>query len=162
MRDRIFLDTNILVYSLLDNDEPKHAQALKLMEALKGNYLFISTQVVNELYVTLLKHGLEEKEVDARIKKVIEIYNIPFTTVLTLKTGWSIRKKYKLSYWDCIILASALESDCAIIYTEDMQDGLKVEGKLEVINPFTAGGRLKSSRLPADQPSKPEKQYKSE
>lgn len=58
MSDRIFLDTNVLVYALLENDGSKHVQALKLMESLKCNYLFISTQVVNELYVALLKHSL--------------------------------------------------------------------------------------------------------
>jgi len=144
MSDRVFLDTNILVYALLDNDGLKHAQALKLMESLKGKFLFISTQVVNELYVALLKHSIEEKELETKINKIIEIYNIPFTTVLTLRTGWSIRRKYKLSYWDCIILASALESECSVIYSEDMQDGQKIEGKLEILNPFTAHAKIKS------------------
>lgn len=139
MSDRIFLDTNVLVYALVENDGSKHAQALKLMESLKSNYLFISTQVVNELYVSLLKHSLQEKEIETIIKKIIDIYNIPFTTVLTLKAGWSIRKKYKLSYWDCMIVASALESDCSILYSEDMQDGQIIEGKLRLRNPFGVG-----------------------
>jgi len=49
MRDRIFIDTNVLVYLLLENESRKHSQAVQLMEALKGNFIFISTQVLNEL-----------------------------------------------------------------------------------------------------------------
>jgi predicted nucleic acid-binding protein len=47
-----------------------------------------------------------------------------------------IMKKFNYSYWDCLILASALENNCTILYTEDMQDGQTVEGKLKILNPF--------------------------
>lgn len=137
MNDRVFLDTNVLVYSLLENGSSRHAQALQLMESLKGNYLFISTQVVNEVYVALLKHTVEEKEIETIMEKIIRLYNISATTIQTIKTGWGIRRKYKFSYWDCIIIASALESNCTILYTEDMQDGQIIEGKLRIRNPFS-------------------------
>jgi predicted nucleic acid-binding protein len=98
MRDRIFIDTNILVYSLLENNSQKHNQTVHLMESLKGNFIFVSTQVLNELYVSLQKHNIDEIEN-------------------------KIRKKYAYSYWDSLILASALENTCSILYTEDMQNG---------------------------------------
>lgn len=138
MNDRVFLDTNILVYALLENGGERHALALQLMESLKGNFLFISTQVVNEVCVSLLKHRVIEKEIEMIMKKIIGLYNIRTTTVQTIKTGWDIKKKYKLSYWDCMIVASALESGCSILYSEDMQDGQVIEGKLKLRNPFGA------------------------
>ncbi len=47
-----------------------------------------------------------------------------------------LREKYSLSFWDSLIVASALWAECSILYTEDMQHGLKVEEKLTVLNPF--------------------------
>jgi predicted nucleic acid-binding protein len=72
MRDRIFIDTNILVYSLLDNGSQKHKQIMHLMELLKGNFIFISTQILNELYVSLLKHNIDEAEEDMQDGQIIE------------------------------------------------------------------------------------------
>jgi len=51
-----------------------------------------------------------------------------------------IRHKYNLSYWDSLIVASALENDCSILYTEDLQHEQVIEGKLKIINPFEKQG----------------------
>jgi predicted nucleic acid-binding protein len=44
--------------------------------------------------------------------------------------------KYRFSYWDSLILAAALESTCSFVYSEDLQDGQRIENRLTVINPF--------------------------
>jgi predicted nucleic acid-binding protein len=44
---------------------------------------------------------------------------------------------YGYSYWDSLILATAIDNGCSILYTEDMQDGQVVDGKLKIVNPFT-------------------------
>jgi len=136
MLDRYFIDTNILVYSLLENGSPKHILSVKLMESLKENYIFISTQVLNEIYVSLQKNKVDESEIEERIIKLIDICNISFHEIETIKYGWKIRKKYSYSYWDSLIIASALENNCKALYTEDMQDGQIIEEKLKIINPF--------------------------
>jgi len=138
MRGRIFIDTNILVYSLLENDSQKHNQTVNLMEILKGNFIFLSTQVLNELYVSLQKHDIDESEMENKIKKIMNIYNISVINITTIKLCWKIKKKYAYSYWDSLIIASALESNCSIIYTEDMQDGQILENRLKITNPFKA------------------------
>lgn len=81
--------------------------------------------------------SVEEKEIETIMKKIISLYNISATTIQTIKTGWSIRKKYKLFYWDCFIIASALECGCSIMYSEDMQDGQIIEENLRIRNPFS-------------------------
>ncbi len=48
----------------------------------------------------------------------------------------SLREKYKFSYWDSLIVSSALKNNCKILYTEDMHHGLIVDGVLEIVNPF--------------------------
>lgn len=54
----------------------------------------------------------------------------------TIERALSIFVTYRYSYWDSLIIASALEANCSILYTEDLQDGQIVEGKLKIINPF--------------------------
>ena len=134
MRDRIFIDTNILVYSLLENNSQKHNQTVHLMESLKGNFIFVSTQVLNELYVSLQKHDIDE--IENKIKKIMSIYNISIPNLTTIKLCWKIKKKYAYSYWDSLILASALENNCTILYTEDMQSGQIIEDRLKIRNPY--------------------------
>jgi len=56
----------------------------------------------------------------------------------------SLKDRYGYSYYDCLMLASALEGNCRVIYTEDMSDGQMIDGALEIINPFNLvpiGGR---------------------
>ncbi len=50
--------------------------------------------------------------------------------------GLALKKRYGYSYWDTLILASALECDCSIVYSEDMQDGQRIEQTLTIVNPF--------------------------
>ena len=54
----------------------------------------------------------------------------------TYKIAFDVRQKYNISYWDSLVVASALESDCTLLYSEDMQNGLVLEQKLEIVNPF--------------------------
>lgn len=140
MRDKIFIDTNILVYSLLENGGQKHQQTVHLVESLRGNFIFISTQVLNELYVSLQKHNIDETEIENRIRKLIGICNISIIDISTIKLCWKVKKKYSYSYWDSLIIAAALESSCTTLYTEDMHDGQVIEGKLTIVNPFEREG----------------------
>lgn len=57
------------------------------------------------------------------------------TDKTTLTKASELREKYSLSYWDSLIVASALTADCEILYSEDMQDGLRVEQRLDIVNP---------------------------
>ena len=66
----------------------------------------------------------------------IDICNVSFHEIETIKYSWKIRRKYSYSYWDSLIIASALENNCKALYTEDIQDGQIIEDKLTIINPF--------------------------
>ena len=54
----------------------------------------------------------------------------------TMLVSFAIKNRYSFSYWDSLILSSALENGCNIIYSEDMQDGQLIDGVLRVVNPF--------------------------
>ena len=57
-------------------------------------------------------------------------------TMKTILEGWELRKKYNLSYWDSLIISSALENECTIFYSEDLQNNMKIKNKLVIRNPL--------------------------
>lgn len=136
MKGKMFLDSNILVYSSLQDDKEKHDIVLNLWRQLEGNFIFVSTQVVNEVYVSLLKHALTDKDIQNIVLKIIDVCNVSVITIDSIKSAWKLKKQYNLSYWDSLIVASAIENNCDILYSEDMQDRQTLEDKLKIINPF--------------------------
>lgn len=133
MNDRIFVDTNIFVYSVA-NDLTKRKIAEKL---LIDNDIIISTQVINEFVaVTLRKKILHPEKIVEYSKQFMQIFQIILITEKTIISGFEVMMKYKLSYWDSLIIASALESSCSFLYSEDLQNGQLIESKLTILNPF--------------------------
>nr|CAJ71383.1 hypothetical protein kustc0638 [Candidatus Kuenenia stuttgartiensis] len=99
MRDRIFLDSNILVYSSLEDNENKHHKVISLLENIKGKEIFLSTQVINEV---------DDDAIQKVLMEIIETYNISVITTEIIKKAWNLRKQYRYSYWDSLVLASQL------------------------------------------------------
>lgn len=133
MRDRVFLDTNILLYAFSVQDEKKHeiAKALVLSEAV------ISVQVINEVTVNLLKKfNFTEDQVQSFIESSYDRYEIAGLTNEVFSKASNLRKSYLLSYYDSVIVAASLAEDCNILYSEDMQHGMLVDNRLKIINPF--------------------------
>ena len=133
MRDRVFLDTNILLYAFSVQDEKKHeiAKALVLSEAV------ISVQVINEVTVNLLKKfNFTEDQVQSFIESSYDRYEIAGLTNEVFSKASNLRKSYLLSYYDSVIVAASLVEDCNILYSEDMQHGMLVDNRLKIINPF--------------------------
>jgi len=140
MRDKIFIDTNIFVYAVLKPknklDEKKHFQANILLESIQELNVVVSVQVLNEFYNSLLKHGVDDRKIQEKLYQIIDVVFVASLTLDTVIKSWEIKMRYKFSYWDSLIVASGLENDCSILYTEDMQDGQMIEGKLKIVNPF--------------------------
>lgn len=136
-----FIDTNVWLYRLFDDkrielNERERKRKIATEITQKSN-LVISTQVINELSVNLLKKACFKEE---EIKQIIQsLYNrcqvISFDLIL-LKSASNVRSQYQFSFWDSLIIASALSVKAKVIYSEDMQDGLIIMNKLTLINPF--------------------------
>jgi len=141
MKDKIFIDTNIFVYAFLepkeDLDKQKHLQAVNLLKSIQEFNVVISVQVLNEFYNALLKYNINDNKILQKLQQIIDIVYIASLTLDTVIKCWEIRSKYKFSYYDSLIVASALENDCKILYTEDMQNGQIIEDRLKIVNPFT-------------------------
>ncbi len=133
MSAKIFVDTNILIYSIA-NDRRKRTVAGNI---LLDNDIVISPQVISEFVaVTLRKRILKTDRVLDCAKKFMRVFHVTVMTSETVISALDIMTKYQFSYWDSLILAAALESDCPLLYSEDLQDGQRIEDTLTIHNPF--------------------------
>jgi predicted nucleic acid-binding protein len=133
MQDKVFIDTNIILYAISTKDERKHsvAKPIVLSDAT------ISAQVINEASVNLIKKlNFTEDMVRRFINSSYQRYNIIELTKNVFIYASELREKYNFSYYDSAIVAAALVANCTILYSEDMQDGLVVTDRLKIINPF--------------------------
>lgn len=130
-----FVDTNVWLYALIVNDDAQKHQIAA--EIVQGGNVVVSTQVINETCVNLLrKTNLSETQLYDLIVSFYAKYEVIATEVQVLLRASRLRAQYSLSFWDSLVVASAIESGCNVLYTEDMQEGLTVEGQLTIINPF--------------------------
>jgi predicted nucleic acid-binding protein len=136
MKDSFFFDTNIWVYAslLTNNDLQKREVAINLIQT--NNNLFVSTQVLNEFYSTLLKYKINNEKIFVFINEIVENTNVCIQDLDTLKKAWYIINTYKFSLWDSLIIATALQNNCSILYTEDLHHEQVIENSLTIINPF--------------------------
>ena len=130
---KAFIDTNILLY-LLSEDSNKADRAETIVRA--GGT--ISVQVLNELAnVTHRKLAMSWMEINEFLSLIRSLCSIEPLTIETHDMGKLIAERYKLSVYDAMIVAAALLGGCDTLYSEDMQDGLLIDNKLRICNPFT-------------------------
>ena len=136
MSDKVFIDTNIWVYARVEGtDLEKHKKAISFLRNL-SNRVIISTQVFKEFYSALSKNMIAEAKIQSAIEQILPDVELNKLSLNTIRKSWEIKLKYQLSIYDSLIIASALEADCKILYTEDLQHNQLIEGKLRIINPF--------------------------
>jgi len=134
MNDKIFIDTNILVYSVADDMRKRSAANSLLLQ----DGIVTSPQVISEfIVVTIRKRILEQYKSVEYAKKFLSVFHIAPMTADTVASALNIMTKYHFSYWDSLILAAAIQSMCSIVCTEDLQHGQQIENQITIINPFT-------------------------
>jgi predicted nucleic acid-binding protein len=134
--ENCFIDTNIWLYAFTVGDDPeKTAQAKTLIEAQSA--VFVSAQVINEVCVNLLRKAhFSEQQIQQLVESFYAKYAVvEFSKPLLLQAS-TLREQYALSFWDSLIAASALAINATVLYSEDMQDGLLIEKRLRIVNPF--------------------------
>jgi predicted nucleic acid-binding protein len=138
MSANYFVYTNILVYTR-DSTEPKKQPIAKqwltyLWEKECGR---ISAQILNEYYVTItqkLNPGLSREQARSDIRALAVWQPLEISTTL-IEASWDIQDQYSYSWWDSLVVTSALFLDCKYLLSEDMQHNQKI-GHLSIINPF--------------------------
>jgi len=137
MNDKVFIDTNILVYAYNSDDLDKQRIATKLLdEDLAEDYVYISAQVLNEFYSVLLNHKIGHLEIKQYVDEIISSVQISSLNVLTSQKAFAMKEKYGYSWWDSLVLSAALGNDCSVLYSEDLQHNQTIENTLKILNPF--------------------------
>ena len=127
-----FVDTNILVY-FSELEERRYPRAAEIVEA--GG--IVSVQVLNEITNVLRsKSRLDWTSIDVFLRLAQTMLSVTPLTLQTHKTALQLAQRYGVHIYDANILAAALLAGCDTLYSEDMQNGLLVEGRLRVVNPF--------------------------
>jgi predicted nucleic acid-binding protein len=121
MNDRVFLDSNILVYSYSNSEPAKQSIAHGLIET---NNSYISTQVLQELTNTITrKFEISWSAAQSAIEEFCRNNNLHVNTEETILQACQISKSYRFSFYDSLIISAALEIGCSTLYSEDMQNG---------------------------------------
>jgi predicted nucleic acid-binding protein len=138
MSDKFFVDTNILVYAHDRSAGVKHQRARALVEQLwdsgKGA---LSTQVLQELCINLRRKAGNPLSVD-EVRLLIRdfaAWDVVTNTPASILRALDIETRYKISFWDALIIQAAEDAGASILYSEDLADGQRY-GAIRVVNPL--------------------------
>jgi len=138
MSDRVFVDTNILIYSRDASEVDKRPRALACLETLwREQRGHVSAQVLNEYYVTVtrkLTPGMSTDDAWADVSALMAWDPVPIDDGL-LHRARDIERAHSISWWDALIVAAAVVAQCDVIYSEDLADGQTYAG-VRVQNPL--------------------------
>ena len=130
--ERIFLDSNLIIYAYFKQDENKQ----RISKQLISQNAIISTQVLQELTNILhRKMGVDYSIVRSILQECLKNCDLNTNTSDTVFLALDIAERYSFSFYDSLIVAAALESKCTTLYSEDMQHNQRIEN-LIIKNPF--------------------------
>ena len=136
MPDKVFLDTNILIYSYSKDEIKKQIIANQVLEDHSEN-IVISKQVINELINVLFKKfKLSSNDIENVVLELDTFIPIVDFDIKTQIKALRLKEKYKFQFYDALIVATALESGCTILLSEDMQHHQVIDNVLTIVNPF--------------------------
>ncbi|MBN9463255.1 MAG: PIN domain-containing protein [Burkholderiales bacterium] len=134
----VFVDANVLVYARDAGDLRRQPQARAWLEWLWQEQLGrTSMQVLSEYYVTVtrkLKPGLPEEQAWDDVEALMHWHPQPVDRA-TMARARAIQARHRLAWWDALVVAAAHEQGCAVLLTEDLQDGALIDG-VRIRNPF--------------------------
>ena len=138
MSAKYFVDTNVLMYAHDTASGVKHQRAKALVEELWSDRSgVVSTQVLQELCVNLRRKA--GRPVDAKTTREIVSDYLAWEVVVNngdaILEAIDLEERYRISFWDALVVQAAEASGAAVLYTEDLSDGQMYNG-VRVVNPF--------------------------
>ena len=136
-KDKIcFVDSNIWLYAFIDTQNSDKSSIAKSVIKNKDISITVSTQIINEVCVNLIKKANFSEE---KIRELIESFYNKYDVIgiekeIILKSS-EIRVQHNFSFWDSLVFASALYAGAEILCSEDMQDSFMID-KTRIVNPF--------------------------
>ena len=137
--ERVFFDTNIVVYCFDTLEPRKQARAKDLLaQALNSQLGIVSYQVVQEFCNVACKSRrlqLPQERILAYVNLVLQPMNQVGSSPALIESALMLRGEHGFSFYDSLIIASAMQAKCQVLYSEDMQHMQRV-GSLQIVNPF--------------------------
>lgn len=137
MKDKCFLDTNVLIYAWDNNEIEKKKRINSFLRTVEEDYHpVISTQTLGEFFnIGIKKIGLTKDQAVSVCQKLSLVYPVYEITTENVFHAMNISKETQFSYWDSLIVAMAVDTGCTILYSEDLNNGQEIEG-VKIVNPF--------------------------
>ncbi|HEX6985214.1 MAG TPA: PIN domain-containing protein [Planctomycetaceae bacterium] len=133
-RPPAFIDSNVWLYAAVGDDPSKQRAAATLV---RGVAPVVSVQVINEVCSNLLrKAGYPNFRIGRLVRSFYRRCTVVGLDRDLMLDAAALRDAYSLSYWDSLVVAAADRSGVPVLYSEDLQDGLVVRGRLRIENPF--------------------------
>jgi len=135
-----FVDTNVLVYAFDKTSSPKKLAAQRLInELMEKDLLRVSTQVLQELFVTLTRKVSQPCSIEEALAVLEDLAAWPLMVVdyPAIRAAVELADRAKFSFWDALIVVAAARTGATVLYTEDLNDGQEILG-LRISNPFAA------------------------
>jgi predicted nucleic acid-binding protein len=135
-----FVDTNVLLYGFEKNDSPKKRIAKQLLnELIENDLLRVSTQVLQELFVTLTRKVRQRCSSREALAILDDLTAWPVVAInyADIRAAVGLADEAKLSFWDALVVVAAARTGATILYTEDLNDGQSILG-IRISNPFAA------------------------
>jgi predicted nucleic acid-binding protein len=133
-----FVDTNVLVYAYDLDAGKKYQRAIQLIEELwKSKSGCLSMQVLQEFYVNITRKAKQPLPI-AQAKRVIQhlsAWRIFSPQVSDLLAAIDLHERYQISFWDALVIRSAQQTGCKVLWSEDLSSGQDYDG-VKVVNPF--------------------------
>jgi predicted nucleic acid-binding protein len=135
-----FVDTNILVYAFDRSNSPKKRIAQRLMnELMEQDRLRVSTQVLQELFVTLTRKAKPPCSNEEALAVLEDLTAWPLVMIdyPSIRAAVGLAAQARISFWDALVVVAAARAGAAILYTEDLNHGQEILG-VRIVNPFLA------------------------
>jgi len=138
MTEKYFVDSNVWLYLFTEDDSRKKVSAESFLDERTGREtLFISWQIINEVWANLLRKGQSDKTARKMIEHMLRSCELVDFSYDLIVAANNLRASHSVSFWDSLVVAAAQAADCDILVSEDMQDGKRF-GTLRVKNIFTS------------------------
>jgi predicted nucleic acid-binding protein len=130
-----FVDTNIWLYAFIECGQSEKSRLAR--ELIFTCQPVISLQIINEVCINLIrKAGFTEDQIRRLITSFYEKYQVIELDQEILLAASDLRQRYSLSFWDSLVVGCALLAGVGILYSEDLQHGQLIDGRLQIINPY--------------------------
>lgn len=117
--------------------KPNRTKKQIAVQLLTDRSICMSTQVVNEfIWITSAKYRVDMKLLSDVAKNLFLLYRMDIVDDRTIATAIEVSLRYRLSYWDSLIVSSAMKLNCPTLYSEDLQHKKVIEKNMTITNPF--------------------------